>query len=110
MAATSIIIDLPDMPRLTPHLFRYDCNDRPAILLYEADEEDELWCDLTVNLPEHQLPSNEYAFVPAENKPYIEDLERQRLLEIGPTVGYGNFNNRAYIVRLSPYLIDTMAN
>ena len=104
-----IQISVEDCPTLTPVLDRYETNGRPAVLLYELEPEDEcddgLWCDLTVNLPEHALPGDDWAFVPTDNLKYLRELERQGLAEVGGAVRYGNFGQLAVMARLAPALI-----
>ena len=106
---TTIQINVPGAPALTPVLDRYKDNGRPAVLLYEVEPEDEcddgLWCDLTVNLPEHDLPGDDWAFVPADNLRYLRELERQGLAEVGGAVRYGSFGQLAVMARLAPALI-----
>lgn len=72
-AAAPTRIRLENTPPLVPVPDRYRCNGRLAVLLYEEEPEegdDGLWCDLTVNLPQHGLPGDDWAFVPAERLPY----------------------------------------
>lgn len=72
-AAAHASVRLEGAPPLVPVLDRYRCNGRLAVLLYEEEPEegdDGLWCDLTVNLPQHGLPGDDWAFVPAERLPY----------------------------------------
>lgn len=107
---TTIRIHVPGAPALTPALGRYEANGRPAVLLYEVEPEDEcddgLWCDLTVNLPEHDLPGDDWAFVPTDNLKYLRELEHQGLVEIAPgAVRYGSFGSLAAMARLAPCLI-----
>lgn len=106
---TTIQINVPDAPTLTPALGRYEVNGRPAVLLYEVEPEDEfddgLWCDLTVNLPEHTLPGEDWAFVPTDNLKYLRELERQGLAEVGGAARYGAFGQLAVMARLAPALI-----
>lgn len=105
---TTIQIRVPGAPALTPALGRYEANGRPAVLLYEvAPEEDDegLWCDLTVNLPQYALPGDDWAFVPCDNLKYLRELERQGLAEVGTAVRYGNFGQLAVMARLAPALI-----
>lgn len=106
---TTIQIQVPDAPTLMPVLGRYATNGRPAVLLYELKPEDEcddgLWCDLTVNLPEHALPGDDWAFVPCDNLKYLRAVERQGLAEVGTAVRYGNFGQLAVMAHLSPALI-----
>lgn len=106
---TTIQIRVPGAPALTPALGRYESNGRPAVLLYELEPEDEcddgLWCDLTVNLPEHALPGDDWAFVPADNLKYLRALERQGLAEVGTAVRYSAFGQLAVMARLAPALI-----
>ena len=104
------VIDLPDTPALTPVLDRYASNGRPAVQLYEVTPEDVdddgLWCDLTVNLPDQALPGDDWAFVPAERKVYLHALERAGLVEeVGGAVPYGSFGQRALMVRLGAGLL-----
>ena len=106
---TTIQIQVPGVPALTPALGRYEVNGRPAVLLYELEPEDEcddgLWCDLTVNLPEQALPGDDWAFVPCDNLKYLRELERQGLAEVGTAVRYGAFGQLAVMARLAPALI-----
>lgn len=106
---TTIQIHVPGAPALTPALGRYEVNGRPAVLLYEVEPEDEcddgLWCDLTVNLPEHPLPGEDWAFVPTDNLRYLRELESQGLAEVGAAVRYGAFGQMAVMARLAPALI-----
>ena len=106
---TTIQINVPDTPTLMPVLGRYKSNGRPAVLLYEVEPEDEcddgLWCDLTVKLPEHAFPGDDWAFVPADNLKYLRALERQGLAEVGGAARYGAFGQLAVMVHLSPALI-----
>ena len=110
------VIDLPDTPALTPVLDRYASNGRPAVQLYEVTPEDVdddgLWCDLTVNLPDYVLPGDDWTFVPTERRAYLRALEQAGLItEIGYTVPYGNFDQRALMVRLGAELLaDDDAN
>lgn len=99
---TSIRIDVPDTPTLVPVLSCYAMNGRPAVLLYELEEQ-EPWCDLTVNLHE-ELPKG-CAFVPHDKRVYLDDLVRQGYATIIGDTSYGNFGQRAYIVQLAPELI-----
>lgn len=105
----TIQINVPDTPTLMPVLGRYESNGTPAVLLYEVEPEDEcddgLWCDLTVNLPEHAFPGDDWAFVPADNLKYLRALERQGLAEVGGAARYGAFGQLAVMVHLSPALI-----
>lgn len=107
---STVQIRLPGIPALMPVMDRYASNGRPAVLLYEVEPEDEdddgLWCDLTVNLPEYRLPGDDWAFVPADNLRYLKELERQGLVEIGPGMRrYGSFGSLACMAHLSPYLM-----
>ena len=104
------VIELPDTPALTPVLDRYASNGRPAVQLYEAApddaDDDGLWCDLTVNLPDYVLPGDDWAFVPTERKVYLHALERAGLVEeVGGAVPYGSFGQRALMVRLGAGLL-----
>lgn len=103
------VIDLPDTPALTPVLDRYASNGRPAVQLYDVTPEDAdddgLWCDLTVNLPDYVLPGDDWAFVPLEREPYLRELERRGLVEVGGVVAYGSFGSLACVVHLSPHLV-----
>ncbi len=102
------VIELPDIPALVPVADRYADNGRPAVQLYEAvpaDADDGLWCDLTVNLPDYVLPGDDWAFVPAEREPYLRELERRGLVEVGGVVAYGSFGSLACVVHLSPCLV-----
>lgn len=110
LTTTDIQIEIEGYPTLTPVLDRYKDNDRPAILLYEVEIENEfddsLWCDLTVNLPDHDLPGRNWAFVPTDKLPYLKILADQGLLIVSPIVrAYGNFGSRAYAVELSDKLL-----
>lgn len=107
---STVQIHVKDTPALMPVLDRYETNGRPAVLLYEVEPEDEfdegLWCDLTVNLPDHELPGDDWAFVPVDNMKYLRELERQGLVEIAPgAVRYGSFGSFAAMARLAPCLI-----
>ena len=106
---TTIQIQVPGTPALTPALGRYEANGRPAVLLYELEPEDEcddgLWCDLTVNLPEQALPGDDWAFVPCDNLRYLRELERRGLADVGGAVRYGAFGQMAVMARLAPALI-----
>lgn len=106
---TTIQIHIPGAPALTPALGRYEVNGRPAVLLYEVEPEDEcdddLWCNLTVNLPEQALPGDDWAFVPIDNLRYLRELERRGLAEVGTAVRYGAFGQLAVMARLAPALI-----
>lgn len=99
---TSIRIDLPDTPTLTPVLDRYVMGNRPAVMLYDLAEK-EPWCDLTVNLDD-ALPAN-CAFVPHDKRVYLDALIEQGYATIIGDTSYGNFGQRAYIVQLAPELI-----
>ena len=110
LTTTDIRIEVPDAPTLTPVLDRYRDNDRPAVLLYEVEPEDEyndgLWCDLTVNLPGHDLPGRNWAFVPTKNLKYLKALADQGLVIMSPILRtYGSFGSRAYAVELSDRLV-----
>ena len=105
-----IQISVEDCPTLTPVLDRYETNGRPAIQLYEVEPEDEfddgLWCDLTVNLSDYDLPGKNWAFVPTDKLPYLKALADQGLLIVSPIVrAYGSFDSRAYAVELSDKLV-----
>lgn len=102
LTVTSIQIDVPDAPTLTPVLDRYVMGDRPAVMLYDLAEE-ELWDDLTVNLDD-ALPAN-CAFVPYDQRVYLDALIEQGYASIIGDTSYGNFGQRAYIVQLAPELI-----
>ena len=106
----NIQIHVEDYPTLMPVLDRYKDNDRPAIMLYEVEPEDEfddgLWCDLTINLPDYDLPGKNWAFVPIDKLVYLKALADQGLLIVSPIVrAYGSFDNRAYAVELSDKLV-----
>ena len=110
LTPTKIQIEVPDCPKLTPVLDRYEVNGRPAVILYEVEPEDEfddgLWCDLTVNLSDYDLPGKNWAFVPTNKLPYLKALADQGLLIVSPIVrAYGSFDNRAYAVELSDKLV-----
>lgn len=95
-----VTIDLPDTPALVPLVDRYACNGRPAVMLCEAGT-GEPWRGLTVNLPDYDLPDDDWTFVPADARPYARALERAGLIdEVGGFVAYGNFGQRAVAVRL----------
>ena len=99
------VIKLPDTPPLVPIVNRYDCNGRTAVLLAEQGSDD-LWCDITVNLPDYVLPGDDWAFVPTERRAYLHALEQAGLItEVGYTVPYGNFGQRAFMVRFSSELL-----
>lgn len=102
LTVTSIRIDVPDTPTLTPALDRYVMGNRPAVMLYDLAEE-ELWSDLTVNLDD-ALPAN-CAFVPYDQRVYLDALVEQGYASIIGDTSYGNFGQRAYIVQLAPELI-----
>lgn len=102
LVVTSICINVPDAPTLTPVLDRYVMGDRPAVMLYNLAEE-ELWSDLTVNLDD-ALPAN-CAFVPYDQRVYLDALIEQGYASIIGDTSYGNFGQRAYIVQLAPELI-----
>lgn len=102
LTVTSIKIDVPDVPTLTPVLGRYAMGDRPAVMLYDLAEE-ELWSDLTVNLDD-ALPAN-CVFVPYDQRVYLDALIEQGYASIIGDTSYGNFGQRAYIVQLAPELI-----
>ena len=98
-------IELPDTSALVPVADRYADNGRPAILLVEQDTGD-LWCDLTVNLPDYALPDDDWTFVPAERRAYLRVLEQAGLIaDAGGAVPYGNFGQRALMVRFSSELL-----
>lgn len=99
---TSIRIDVPDTPTLTPVLDCYAVGNRPAVMLYDLAEE-ELWDDLTVNLDD-ALPEG-CAFVPYDRRVYLDALIEQGYATIIGDTSYGNFGQRAYIVQLAPKLI-----
>lgn len=110
LTTTKIRIEVEGCPRLTPVLDRYKDNNRPAVLLFEVEPEDEyddgLWCDLTVNLPGHDLPGSNWAFIPTENLKYLKALADQGLVIVSPIVrAYGSFDSRAYAVELSDKLL-----
>ena len=67
---TAIRIDVPDTPTLVPVLSCYAVNGRPAVLLFELEEQ-EPWCDLTVNL--HEALPKGCAFVPYDKRVYTDD-------------------------------------
>lgn len=102
LVVTSICINVPDAPTLTPVLDRYVMGNRPAVMLYDLAEE-ELWSDLTVNLDD-ALPAN-CAFVPYERRVYLDALIQQGYATVIGDTSYGNFGQRAYIVQLAPELI-----
>ncbi|RYQ39955.1 hypothetical protein PG2000B_1790 [Bifidobacterium pseudolongum subsp. globosum] len=102
LTVTSIRINVPDVPTLTPVLDRYVMGDRPAVMLYDLAEE-ELWSDLTVNLDD-ALPQG-CAFVPYDQRVYLDALVQQGYTTVIGDTSYGNFGQRAYIVRLAPELI-----
>ncbi|WP_286684503.1 hypothetical protein [Collinsella sp. UBA1693] len=102
LVVTSIQINVPDVPTLTPVLGRYVMGDRPAVMLYDLAEE-ELWSDLTVNLND-ALPQG-CAFVPYDQRVYLDALIEQGYASIIGDTSYGNFGQRAYIVQLAPELI-----
>lgn len=102
LVVTSIQINVPDVPTLTPVLDRYAVGNRPAVMLYDLAEE-ELWSDLTVNLDD-ALPDR-CAFVPYEQRVYLDALVGQGYASIIGDTSYGNFGQRAYIVQLAPELI-----
>ncbi|WP_270404295.1 hypothetical protein [Candidatus Collinsella stercoripullorum] len=105
---STIQIHVKNAPALMPVMDRYETNSRPAVLLYEVEPEEDdegLWCDLTVNLPQYALPGDDWAFVPLDNLKYLKELESQGLVEIGTAVRYGNFGQLAVMVHLSPYLM-----
>ena len=99
LVVTSIQINVPDVPTLTPVLDRYAVGDRPAVMLYDLAEE-ELWDDLTVNLDD-ALPES-CAFVPYERRVYLDALVEQGYATVIGDTSYGNFGQRAYIVQLAP--------
>lgn len=102
-------ISPPDTPALVPLVDRYACNGRPAVMLCEADT-GEPWRDLTVNLPDYDLPDDDWTFVPADARPYACALERAGLIdEVGGFVAYGNFGQRAVAVRLDERLLEAGA-
>ncbi|HIY50437.1 MAG TPA: hypothetical protein IAA43_00650 [Candidatus Olsenella avicola] len=106
-AAAPTRIRLENTPPLVPVPDRYRCNGRLAVLLYEEEPEegdDGLWCDLTVNLPQHGLPGDDWAFVPAERLPYTRALEGEGLAEVGAPVTYGGFGQVARVVRFDTSL------
>ncbi|MEE1467930.1 MAG: hypothetical protein U0J86_02020 [Collinsella sp.] len=78
---------------------------RPARRPHPRRRRRELWCDLTVNLPEQALPGDDWAFVPAENLEYLRALERQGLAEMGGAARYGSFGQLAVMAHLAPALI-----
>lgn len=102
LVVTSIKINVPDAPTLTPVLDRYVMGNRPAVMLYDLAEE-ELWSDLTVNLDD-ALPAN-CAFVSCDQRVYLDALVEQSYATIIGDTSYGNFGQRAYIVQLAPELI-----
>lgn len=102
LVVTSIQINVPDAPALTPVLDRYAVGNRPAVMLYDLAEE-ELWSDLTVNLDD-ALPAN-CAFAPYDQRVYLDALIEQGYASIIGDTSYGNFGQRAYIVQLAPELI-----
>lgn len=99
---TTIQIRVPGAPALTPALDRYVMGNRPAVMLYDLEEE-EPWCDLTVNLDD-ALPQG-CAFVPYERHVYLDALVQQGYATVIGDTSYGNFGQRAFIVRLAPALI-----
>ena len=106
-AAAHASVRLEGAPPLVPVPDRYRCNGRLAVLLYEEEPEegdDGLWCELTVNLPERDLPGNDWAFVPAERLPYARALEGEGLAEVGAPVTYGDFGHVAHAVRFNTSL------
>ena len=105
------VIELPDTPPLVPVADRYASNGRPAVQLYEAAPEDAdddgLWCDLTVNLPDYALPGDDWTFVPEKAYDYVCALECAGLIdEVGGFVPYGNFGQRAVAVRFDERLLE----
>lgn len=99
---TTIQIHVPGAPALTPALGRYVMGNRPAVMLYDLEEE-EPWCDLTVNLDD-ALPEG-CAFVPYDRRVYLDALVQQGYATVIGDTSYGNFGQRAFIVRLAPALI-----
>lgn len=77
---------------------------RPALRGGAEEGDDGLWCDLTVNLPQHGLPGDDWAFVPAERLPYARALEGEGLAEVGAPVTYGGFGQVARVVRFDASL------
>lgn len=102
LTVTSIRINVPDAPTLTPVLDRYVMGNRPAVMLYDLEKEGP-WCDLTVNLDD-ALPES-CAFVPYDRRVYLDALVEQGYASIIGDTSYGNFGQRAFIVRLAPALI-----
>lgn len=102
LVVTSIQINVPDVPTLTPVLDRYAVGNRPAVMLYDLAEK-ELWDDLTVNLDD-ALPES-CAFVSYERRVYLDALVQQGYATVIGDTSYGNFGQRAFIVRLAPALI-----
>lgn len=102
LTMTSIRIDVPDAPTLTPMLDRYVMGNRPAVMLYDLAEE-EPWCSLTVNLGD-ALPEG-CAFVPYNRRVYLDALVQQGYASIIGDTSYGSFGQRVFIVRLAPALI-----
>lgn len=100
-----VTIDLPHTPPLVLLVSRYVCGGRPAAVLVCA-ETDELWCDLTVNLPYYELP-DDWTFVPEKAYDYVCALECAGLIdEVGGFVPYGNFGQRAVAVRFDERLLE----
>ena len=102
----TVTIDLPHTPPLVPLVSRYVCGGRPAVVLICA-ETDEPWCDLTVNLPDYELPDDDWTFVPEKAYDYVCALECAGLIdEVGGFVPYGNFGQRAVAVRFDERLLE----
>lgn len=104
---TSITIQLEDTLELTCVTGRYSHGGRPAVLLQDA-ETGESWGDLTVNLPESTVPDGATdTFVPADQDRYLNVLVDRGLAEIIGERPYGNFGQRAHMVRLADALLTS---
>ena len=80
---------------LSPEMTKYRNNNTLAILLYDKD--DDLFCDLTVNLPDNQLSDmtkNNIAFIDTPNCPWLPEFIKKYGLG-HPT---GNFGMSGFCV------------
>lgn len=104
---TNVTIQLGQEPELACVADRYTSGGRPAVLLADAAT-GEPWCDLTVNLPDYLVPDpGTDGFVPADRERYLDVLVERDLAEVIGECRYGNFGQRAYMVRFADALLAT---
>ena len=63
---------------LVPIMTTYHNNGRLAILLY--DEDDEVFCDMTVNIPNGKLSGTKNAFIDTNNSPWLVSFIKKHQL------------------------------